>query len=396
MGKPKIPKSMEEKRAHAAARKKAWRISPQSKQPAAAEKKNVRQEHNQREKLKLKQFAFTLLAATPLDELQRPVETIIGNKNADHGARLVTLNHKHDKIDDDGRMDGHRVGALDLGNLFDSDKTFKTAQPAGGFQCLKSIKHRKHLETTQSSLQSWTQFPREFLPFLDCMRTSIVRGAEARSHTDALRGVTDNFIKIQDNRPGESKHGCLRIDKSVKHRCYVVPHKENHCIPMSHRGAAGSEIMMTGVGRGQDLLSDDASCVTKHIFDSSIARALVTVGDLPFAVVGLLQHKKLQIVDLEAPLKKYEFPLVFKIVNFQLCVDLAVQMGTVKPCNQLVCLAKQDVWLQFQGWKCSHCWEGDPLLMRHHAFFRLIRCPTPSANVITVGNNINFVDHHKI
>jgi hypothetical protein len=399
MGETKILKSVEGKRAYDAARKRASRIRRQSNQPAAASKKNVqnvRQEYNQREKLKRMQFASTLLAVTPLDGLQRPVETIIGNKNADYGARLVTLNYKYDKIDDDGRMDGHRIGTLDLGNLFDSDKNFKTAQPAGRFQCLKSIKYRKYLETIQSSLQSCTQFPREYLPFLDCMRTSIVRGAETRSHTDALRGVTDNFIKIQDDRPGESKRGCLRIDKSVKYRCSVVLYKGNHYIPMSHRGAAGSEIMMIGVGRGQDLLSDDASCVTKHIFDSSIARELVTVGDLPFAVVGLLQHKNLQIIDFDASLKKYEFPLVFKMINFQSCVDSAVQMGTVKPRNQFVYLAKRDVWLRFKGWKYSHCWVGDPLPIRHHAFFRLIRYPTPSANVITVGNNINFVDHRKI
>jgi hypothetical protein len=198
-------------------------------------------------------------------------------------------------------------------------------------------------------------------------------------------------------RPGAFECGTMSIHPVILSvGSSVVLYKDNHYIPMSHRGAARSEIMMIGVGKGQNSLSEDSSCVTKHIFESSIAGELVPVGDLPFAVIGLVQHKNLQIIDLEAPLKKYEYPLAFRTVSFQFCVDLAVQNGAVRSSKRFLYLGKRDVWQRFEGWKYSHCWEGDPLLIRHHAFFRLIRYPTPSANVITVGKNINFVDHRHI
>ena len=43
-------------------------------------------------------------------------------------------------------------------------------------------------------------------------------------------------------------------------------------------------------------------------------------------------------------------------------------------------------------WQCHHWWVGNNMFLRIHAFFRTMRQPPSSSNVICKGNIINYID----
>jgi hypothetical protein len=48
--------------------------------------------------------------------------------------------------------------------------------------------------------------------------------------------------------------------------------------------------------------------------------------------------------------------------------------------------------MEFNAWRFRHCWNGNNLLIRHHAYFKLIRQIATGGNIVAKGKYPNFVE----
>jgi hypothetical protein len=152
---------------------------------------------------------------------------------------------------------------------------------------------------------------------------------------------------------------------------------------------------MIGAGR-KTIASIDGSAeeATFYYFDAKVITELQPYGNLPFAVVGL-KGRKLQVINLDDEFVLYQKELKFMTYTLQHSFNLAANDPATFPLRRLKRLRTRDKWMPFTAWKHRHCWVGDPMLLRLHCFFRLIREVPTGANTIQRGPGINFVDRRS-
>ena len=118
-------------------------------------------------------------------------------------------------------------------------------------------------------------------------------------------------------------------------------------------------------------------------------------GDLPWGIVGWKANGKLQVIPFKQPHQLYTSPLKFFEVTWE---DLVLEAGKThnrvhkKPRYRIIKLDKYNEWQLFMAWQCRHWWDDNNMLFRIHGFFRTMRQPPSSSNVIRRGNRINYVD----
>jgi hypothetical protein len=131
-----------------------------------------------------------------------------------------------------------------------------------------------------------------------------LRGAATLTHTDSFKGVTDNYLLIQDDGLCGGKRGALVVDLFPLFRCSIVKYEGNFFIPMKISEATKTLTMIGFGDKASESLSKETSSATWFLFDFSVRQKLEAHGNLPFAVVGV-KKGKLQIVPLDATLKLY-------------------------------------------------------------------------------------------
>jgi hypothetical protein len=72
-----------------------------------------------------------------------------------------------------------------------------------------------YLQAFKSSLELGGLVPRRLQPFLETIRVNLLRGPNTRWHTDAFKGVTNNFLLIDDDGKSGSDVGfCIKTVES--------------------------------------------------------------------------------------------------------------------------------------------------------------------------------------
>ena len=119
------------------------------------------------------------------------------------------------------------------------------------------------------------------------------------------------------------------------------------------------------------------------------------VGNLPFGVVGIKKSDNhLQVINRDEPARLYESPLKFREVTWdQVLMEASKFPVAKKPRNRLNYLDNRNHWHQFNAWQYRHWWEGDPSLLRIHAFFRTVRQVPTTSNIYRQDKHkINYID----
>jgi hypothetical protein len=328
----------------------------------------------------------------PLHLLKSPKAETAGKSGADYGQHQQALNYDYNQIDTTGKTRDVKVGSLSIGLSYDGD--WKTTANCGRTRCLQSEKHLDYLQAVKSSLELGRLVPLQLVPFLETMRVNLLRGPNTRWHTDAFKGVTNNYLLIDDDGKSGSDVGFLSVDLSISFRCSVVRFKDSFYIPVSYSDAT-STLRLVGFGeRTEASYEGGESCkyqATFYLFSSDVFDLLIPYGDLPFAFVGLISGS-LQVVHLQEELRLFQKPLTFDTIKFQDCIALAKLSPSQTPKKKFKHLEARGRWMEFNAWKFRHCWNGNNLLIRHHAYFRLIRQIATGGNIVAKGDYPNFVE----
>jgi hypothetical protein len=264
--------------------------------------------------------------------MKKPNEVTAGKSCADYGGHELALNFPYQQIDSSGKMNNVKVGSATIGLMYDGD--WKTAANDGRTRCLVSQKNLDYLTAVKSSLEFGSLLPPQLTaPLRETMRLNLLRGAQTLWHTDAFKGATNNYLKIDDDGKSGDGVGFLTVDESISFRCSVVMYNDRLYLPVSYSEATKT-LRMVGFGvrtePSYEALEECADHATFYLFDSKVFNELTPYGNLPFAFVGLLQGK-LQVVDLDEELKLFESPLKFATINFKACLALARQSPVQTP-----------------------------------------------------------------
>jgi hypothetical protein len=363
--------------------------------------------------LKASQSLTSAIKTTPFELLKKPIADTAGKSCADYGAHLLALNFPYGDIDTGGKIQGVRIGSGTIGLSYDGD--WKTTANNGRVRCQSSEKHKSYLEAVKSSLEISCVVPRPVHPFLDTLRVNLLRGANTKWHCDAFKGVTNNYLLVDDDGHSGPDPGFLTLDMSISFRCSVVIYRGSYFIPVSY-SESSKTLRMVGFGQktvaSRNLRDSGKSCkmsddtatfcrktccklvdqhATFYLFDSRVFHELTPYGNLPFAVIGIIEGR-LQVIFLEKELHLFLKPLTFDTVKFSQCIALAKKSPSVMPKKKYKHLEAKGKWMEFTAWRYRHCWQGNNLLIRHHCYFRLVRQIAAGGNIVTKGNNVNFVE----
>jgi hypothetical protein len=153
----------------------------------------------------------------------------------------------------------------------------------------------------------------------------VLRGASTLTHTDSFKGVTNNYIIIQDDGNCGEKCGGLVVHQFPLFRCSIVKYQGNFFIPMKISEAART-LTMIGFGdrssepvvKESAIKNGDSSSesvektstrnntrtCTWYQFDFSVAKSLEPYGNLPYAIIGI-KKGLLKFIELDATLELY-------------------------------------------------------------------------------------------
>jgi hypothetical protein len=253
----------------------------------------------QRKMLQISKDALitTIMTTVPLQALIKPNKKKLHVTTGDYGGHELGLNYPYSEIQN-GNIGEIRVGGISIGLMYEGD--FKAKN--GRIRCLKSDKLLHYLESVASCLRLIV--PPELLEFLRTLRVNVLRGAATLSHTDSFKGVTKNYLLIQDDGLCGGKRGGLVVDLFPLFRCSIVTYEGNFYIPMKISQATNTLTMIGFGDRASEPLGKETSSATWYQFDYSVAQKLAAYGNLPFAVIGV-KKRRLQVIQLDATLKLY-------------------------------------------------------------------------------------------
>jgi hypothetical protein len=328
----------------------------------------------------------------PLHLLKSPKAETAGKSGSDYGQHQQALNYNYHQIDTCGKIQDVRVGSLSIGLSYDGDWKITANRR---IRCLQSEKHLDYLQAVKSSLELGRGLiPLRLKPFLETMRVNLLRGPNTRWHTDAFKGVTNNYLLIDDDGKSGSDVGFLSVDRSISFRCSVVRFKDSFYIPVSYSDS-NSTLRMVGFGNMAEASYDEGETCKHHatfyLFSSKVFDQLIPYGNLPFAFVGIIKGS-LQVVQLQEKLRLFQKPLKFDTVKFHECIAFAKQSPSQTRKSRYKNLGARGKWMVFNAWQFRHRWNGNNLLIRHHVYFRLIRQIATGGNIIAKGKYPNFVE----
>jgi hypothetical protein len=239
----------------------------------------------------------TIINSVPLKFLLKPDQKKLHVTTGDYGGHELGLNYPYSEIKN-GNIGEIRVGGISIGLMYEGD--FKAKN--GRIRCLKSDKLLHYLESVASCLLLIV--PPELPEFLRTLRVNVLRGAATLSHTDSFKGVTKNYLLIQDDGLCGGKRGALVLDLFPLFRCSIVTYEGSFFIPMKISQASNTFTMIGFGDRNKAPSAKETSSATWYLFDFSVAKKVQAFGNLPFAVIGL-KKGHLQVIQLDAPLKLY-------------------------------------------------------------------------------------------
>jgi hypothetical protein len=248
-------------------------------------------------KINIEELIRTIMTIVPLKFLRKPDQKKLHVTTGDYGGHELDLNYPYSEIKN-GNIGEIRVGGISIGLMYEGDFEAKN----GRIRCLESDKLLHYLESVASCL---LLIVRPELPeFLRTLRVTVLRGAATLSHTDSFRGVTKNYLLIQDDGLCGWKRGALVLDLFPLFRCSVVMYEDSFFIPMKISQASNTLTMIGFGDRAIAPSTKETSSATWYQFDFSVAKKLEAYGDLPFAVIGV-KKGCLEVIQLDAPLKLY-------------------------------------------------------------------------------------------
>ena len=212
-----------------------------------------------------------VMRLAPLYTLKKPKAESAGQVLEDYGGHLLSLNFLYGDIDERGNIGDVRVGTRTFGLLsYETDQKKKTFK--GTTSCKTSNLVMPYLCSVKSSLELTCIIKYAEIAFFNTLRVNLVRGAKSQWHTDAFKGVTENYLLIQDDKRCGVDYGCLSVDKFPSFRCSVVKFDNQLFIPISYSEGSGI-LRMAGFGNKTEARTD-GNQATYYIFDKKMINRL--------------------------------------------------------------------------------------------------------------------------
>jgi len=370
--------------------------SAEQKRAARAAKKRKSQQQQQEQSKKL------MAVAPPTSALKTPYKPEQLGQKIDYGGHHLALNFPTDKTEIQLSLSGKatsmcgkqcnsnaitKIGDLSIGLAFDGDWKAKSRMAGNGERrlCKRSQEFIQFLFVVRSML---TPMVKPCLAKLmdDCLRVNILCGARTKAHTDSYRGNTPNFLYIVEDKKRDP--GWLVYDTFPSFKSSVVTIDGKYYIPHSY-SEASNECRCIGENPNKKGFP------VYYIFQADVIDKMQPYGLLPWGVVGWKKNGKVQVIPEEEESRLYTSPLVF----FEATWDYVLQVAghsqnrqLKKPHPRLKKLDKVDCWQKFWAYKYRHWWNGNHMVLRHHAFFRTMRHSPTSSNVVRKGIRTNYID----
>jgi hypothetical protein len=222
------------------------------------------------------------------------------------------------------------------------------------------------------------------------LRCNIMRGPQSLSHTDSYKGNTPNLLFIDGNSADKGKGlGHLMYDVFPRFKVSVVELDGKYFIPKHYSGPA-DEVVLIGER------PDKPGYPYYHIFPCSAISRMKPVGNLPFGVIGWLENGDIQVIPEYEGVCTYSSPFTCQTYKWDYIIKEALlpKNRVYKiPRKRQKALKKMNEWMLFYAYIYRHWWVGNNEITRYHVYYRSVRCPTTSSNVLRDAERINYISH---
>jgi hypothetical protein len=320
---------------------------------AVSEQAQRQKIHRQRNKMKQRLSAITILLNYPIKLLQTIEKESLGIPQEDYGGQFEVLQFS-------GKND--LEGKVTLGLVYENDQKQKAY---GRKRCLKSESKLLLLQHIKSDLLASKKIQHD-TTHLICQ---FIKGTNIiMQHTDSFHGNKESYIMSL----GIHFELCVCLWPNFK--CSVIEINGFQCIPFLFDS--------DGLCVLNFQLFNGSSKFHKIKYPRAATRRVKPIGDLPFVAVAP-KGNCLQIAPLQYQIEMS--PRNYPVISMEEAKDRMIPNKSI-PTKTLKVLSKQFEWGTFIAW-CNIHWANGDFSCPHLSIFFCPLCENP-----TGANMLNIVD----